>query len=147
MGEILSFKEHVAKLEDEINKNDNEQQDESEKELGNKIEKIKKLIENKRFALAPNEKTKEMKGKAWFKKPLMGRMEGMYFIEEDGTVFELDFKKDDFLGTLPGMENIFLDKIQTIMEKVGLNLCVINSDLQRAANIEEEIEKNKKIAN
>ena len=107
-----------------------------------KLDKMKMLIENKKFALAANEKTKEMIGKAWFKHPLGQKMDGMFFVDAEGTVFELDFKKEDFIGSMKD-ENMFFDEFQRLAEGCGLKLCSINPDLQKASAIEDDIEKTK----
>lgn len=138
MGESKSFGGNIEDLKVE---DKNEEELSKEKDWENKVDKMKKLIENKKFMLASNEKTKEMAGKVWFEQPLKGKMDGMFFVNTDGTVFGLDFRKEDFIGALPGMEKLFLDKMQTLMEKVGFKLCVINSDLQKASDIEDDIRK------
>lgn len=139
----MSFGEHVGKLKDEIEKNNFTREEDlsNEKTENERIGKMQKLIENRHFALNANDETKKMIGKAWFKNPLGQKMEGMFYVDEKGDVFELDFKSEDFLGTLPGQENLFLDKIQNLLKKVGLDLCVINADLQRAFDIEKSIKE------
>lgn len=110
-----------------------------------KVGKMKALVKNKRFALAPNEKTKEMIGRAWFKHPLGQKMDGMFFIDADGTVFELDFKKEDFIGSAKE-ENRFFDVFQKLVAESGFELCALEDDLQKASAIEKEMEKFKKAA-
>jgi len=110
-----------------------------------KVGKMKALIENKKFALATSEKTKEMIGKVWFKHPLGQKMDGMFFVDTEGTVFELDFKKEDFIGSMKD-ENMFFDEFQRLTEECGLKLCSITSDLQKASAIEDNIEKIKNTA-